>query len=129
MKPWEIELLLFFLYKNKSLDFSKRTSYEQSQACCPTEHKSKVSRTRHKNRLRYKCYFSPVIFGWLYCFFVTPISGVIDHYCNMENLKKSGKNNKLRTIYPKNFKNNKRRVQFYWFFESVIMQQVTLIKS
>ena len=47
----------------------------------------------------------------------------------MENLKKSGKNNKLRTIYPKNFKNNKRRVQFYWFFESAIMQQVTLIKS
>ena len=47
------------------------------------------------------------------------ISGIIDHYCIMENFKKLGKNkNKLRAIYPKNhenFKNSKPRVQFYWF--------------
>ena len=37
----------------------------------------------------------------------------------MENFFKNGKkNNKLRTIYPKNhenFKNGKPRVHFYWF--------------
>ena len=54
------------------------------------------------------------------CYIITPISGIIDHYCVMENLKKkSGKNkNKLRIIYPKNhenFKNCKPRVQLYWF--------------
>ena len=47
---------------------------------------------------------------------IPPISSIIDHYCIIENLKKSGKNkNKLRTIYPKNheiFKNSKPRVQF-----------------
>ena len=37
------------------------------------------------------------------CIVTTPISGVIDHYCIMENFKKSGENkNKLRIIYPKN---------------------------
>ena len=37
-----------------------------------------------------------------------PISGIIDYYCIMENLKKSGENkNKLRTIYTKNHKNFK----------------------
>ena len=49
----------------------------------------------------------------------TPISGIIDHYCIMGNLKKTGKTkNKLKTIYPKNhesFKSSKPRVQFYWF--------------
>ena len=55
----------FFLqqqfYKDKSLDFGKkkfRRSQEQSQACCPTEQKNKVSRlpilkilrTKHQNR-------------------------------------------------------------------------------
>ena len=38
----------------------------------------------------------------------------------MDNLEKNREKNKikLRTIYPKNcdnFKNNKPRVQFYWF--------------
>ena len=46
----------------------------------------------------------------------TPSSGIIDHYCIMGNLKKSGKTkNKLKTIYPKNhesFKSSKPRVQF-----------------
>ena len=46
---------------------------------------------------------------------ITPISGIIDHYCIMENFKKSRENkNKLRTIYSKNyenFKNRKPRVQ------------------
>ena len=46
-------------YKNKSFGFGKelRISYEQSQACCPAEHKNKVSRlaiskvmTEHQNR-------------------------------------------------------------------------------
>ena len=55
----------FFFYKNnfirtKVLILAKnlRTSQEQSQACCPTEHKNKVSRlaiykiirTRHEKR-------------------------------------------------------------------------------
>ena len=47
-------------------------------------------------------------FSWI----ITPISGIIDHYCIMEKyFKKSGENkNKLRLIQPKNhenFKNNK----------------------
>ena len=55
-----------------------------------------------------------------FCCIITPISGFIDHYCIMEKFKKkSGANeNKLRTIYPKNyenFKNSKPRGQFYWF--------------
>ena len=49
----------------------------------------------------------------------TAISGIIDHYCIIGNFKKLGKiKNKLRTICTKNhesFKNNKSRVQFYWF--------------
>ena len=49
---------------------------------------------------------------------IIPVSGITDHYCIMENLKKSEENkNKLR-IYPKNrenFTNSKPRVQFYWF--------------
>ena len=42
--------------RTKALILAKdlRTSYEQSQACCSTEHKNKVSRTRHKNKLRWK---------------------------------------------------------------------------
>ena len=56
-----------------------------------------------------------------FCCIITSISGIIGHYCIMENLKKSGKNkNKLRTIYPKNhenFKNSKPRIQFYWFLK------------
>ena len=50
---------------------------------------------------------------------ITPISGIIDHYCIMENFKKSRENkNKLITIYSKNhenFKNSEPRIQFYWF--------------
>ena len=49
---FEIFCTLFF-YKNKSLGFSK----EQSQACCPAEHKNKVSMlaisktmAKHQNR-------------------------------------------------------------------------------
>ena len=46
-------------------------------------------------------------FYWI----ITPISGIIDHYCIMEKIfKKSGENNKLRIIQPKNhenFKNSK----------------------
>ena len=50
---------------------------------------------------------------------ITPISGIIYHYCIMEkNFKKIGENkSKLRKIYPnnhENFKNKKSRVQFYW---------------
>ena len=29
---------------------------EQSQACCPTEHEDKVSRKKHKNKLRCLCF-------------------------------------------------------------------------
>ena len=54
-----------------------------------------------------------------FCYIITPIFGIIDHFCIMENLKKSGKNkNKLRTIHPKNhenFKNIKPRFKFYLF--------------
>ena len=63
---------LFFIYeqfyKNKSLGFGEklRTTWEQSQVRCPTEHKNKVSWTRHKNKLICLFYFSPVIFDWLY---------------------------------------------------------------
>ena len=46
-------ILTLFFYKNnfirtKALILAKnlRTSSEQSQACCPTEHKNKVSRTK-----------------------------------------------------------------------------------
>ena len=48
-----------FFYRSKSLGFGKklRIRYEQSQACCPTEHKNKVFRptiskimTEHQNR-------------------------------------------------------------------------------
>ena len=50
-KKWG-DLIIFskystlFWYKNKSLSFGKklRISKEQSQACCPAEHKNKVSR-------------------------------------------------------------------------------------
>ena len=50
-----------------------------------------------------------------FCCVISPISGSIHHYCIMKKLKKkkSGKNNKLRTISPKtheNFKNSKPRV-------------------
>ena len=45
------------------------------------------------------------------CCIITPISGIIDHYCIMKNYKKLGENrSKLRTMYPKNhenFKNSK----------------------
>ena len=58
-----------------------------------------------------------VFFFLTFCSIFTPISGNIDHYCIMQNLKKSGeKKNILRTIYPKNHnKNSKPRGQFYWF--------------
>ena len=59
-----------------------------------------------------------IFFFLTFCCFITPISGIIDHYCIMKNFKKLGKNNKFRTIYSKtfeNFKNSKPRVQFYWF--------------
>ena len=50
---------------------------------------------------------------------IAPISGIIDHYCIMENLKESRENkDKLRTMYSKshiNFKSSKPRVKFYWF--------------
>ena len=57
---WVKHYTLFFLqeqfYKNKSLGFGKKL--EQNQACCPTEHNKKVSRTailkiittKHQNR-------------------------------------------------------------------------------
>ena len=55
-----------------------------------------------------------------FCCIIDPISDIIDHYCIMEKVKtKSRKNeNKLRTIFSKNyenFKNSDPRVQFYWF--------------
>ena len=60
-----------------------------------------------------------IFFFLTFCYIITPISGVIDHYCIIKDFKKIGKNkNKLRTIYPENhenIKNNKPRVQFYWF--------------
>ena len=58
-----------------------------------------------------------LFFFLTFCRIITPISGIIDHYCIMEDLIKSGENkNKLRIMYPKNhenFKNSKPRVQFY----------------
>ena len=43
-----------------------------------------------------------LIFVLTSCCIITPISGIIDHYCIMENKNKLGENkNKLRTIYSK----------------------------
>ena len=60
-----------------------------------------------------------VSFFLTFCCNITPIPGITDNYCIMENFKKSGKNqNKLRTIYSKNhkyFKSSRPTVQFYWF--------------
>ena len=64
------ERVILVFYKNifirtKAMILAKKKleiSYEQSQVCCPTEHKKNVSRTRHENKLRCICYFSPVIF-------------------------------------------------------------------
>ena len=67
-KYCNIKYTLFFkkkqFYKNKRLILRKKlkTSQEQNQACCHTEHKNKVSRARHKNKLKCMYYFSPVIF-------------------------------------------------------------------
>ena len=43
-----------------------------------------------------------LLFFLTFCCINTTISGIIDHYCIMENFKKSGKNN------------NKREVQLQW---------------
>ena len=61
-----------------------------------------------------------IFFCLNFCCIITPICGIADHFCIIENFKKiSGKNkNKLRTMYPKNpenFKNSKSRVQIYRF--------------
>ena len=60
-----------------------------------------------------------LFFFLTFCCIIISVSGIIDHYCFMENFKKVGKNkNKLRLMYlknPENFKNNKPSVQFYWF--------------
>ena len=43
-----------------------------------------------------------IFFFPTFCCIITPISGIIDRYYVMQNLKKSGENkNTLRTIYPK----------------------------
>ena len=43
-----------------------------------------------------------LIFVLTSCCIITPISGIIDHYCIMENKNKLGENkNKLRTIHSK----------------------------
>ena len=54
----------------------------------------------------YSCLFSTDLFFFLtFRCIITLVSGIIDHYCITENLKKkSGENNKLRTIYSKNQK-------------------------
>ena len=60
-------------------------------------------------------------FFMTFCCIITPIPGIIDNCCIMENFKNLRKNqNKLRTIYPKNhkyFKSSKPTVQFYWFLQ------------
>ena len=65
-----------------------------------------------------------------FCCIITPISDIIDHYCIMENFKKSGENdNKVRTIYPKNhenFKSSNPRVQFYWFLYKKVVAYLIL---
>ena len=56
------------------------------------------------------------LFFLTFCCIITPIFGIIDHYCifTLLFLKRAGKNkNKLRIIYPKNpkiFRNSKPRV-------------------
>ena len=46
------------IIRTKPLIWKKklRTISEQSQACCPTEHKDKVSRKKHQNKLRCICF-------------------------------------------------------------------------
>ena len=47
---------------------------------------------------------------------MTPIFGIIDHYCIIENYKNR---EKIRIVFPKKsekFKKSKSTVQFYWFF-------------
>ena len=49
-----------------------------------------------------------------FCCIITAISGVTDHYFIMEKfLKNRGKNNKLKTTYPKNHENFKHITSFY----------------
>ena len=44
-----------------------------------------------------------LFFFLIFSCIISPISGIIDHYCVMEGQQNSGENkNKLRTIYPKN---------------------------
>ena len=70
----------------------------------------------HSSCMNIKTY---LFFFLTFCSIITSISGIINHYCIIENKKKLGENKKkLRTIYPKNhenFKNSKPKVQFYWF--------------
>ena len=81
----------------------------------------------HKNRS---------FFFLIFCCIVTPVSGTIDHYCTMENIKKyrEKNRNRLRTIYPKNhknFKNSKCKVQYYLLLYkmSVLQRQAIVLHN
>ena len=78
-----------------------------------------------------------LFFFLTFCCIIAPVSGIIDHYCIMENSKRIEENkNKLRTIYtknPENFKSSKPKVQFYGFLHekecNTLSEAVLLDKS
>ena len=58
---------------------------------------------------------TPLLFFLTFCCII-PISGIIDRYYFMENLKKFEKIEQNTLKIMKIFKNSKRRAQFNWFF-------------
>ena len=64
-----------------------------------------------------------LFFFLTFCCIITPISGIIDHYCIIEK--------KLRTIYPKNhenFTNSQPKVQFYLLLQKKCIFQVWWVR-